>query len=194
MCAQEAAFEARGPGADQGDHAEGEPRGHLSGRLHSRSGSAQTRVHVQVCSTTHAFGPVRRRRSSRGSTWSLRSPGWMAVSAGLGRPPWVGGQVTTSLASSLFCRYWHRSLNPRKLVEVKFSHLSRNMTLQRTMKLYRLPDVSSTHPTLTSPLHNPPQRRLFLSPRASRRARRLRVCGQWRGATSARSQSCYRNS
>ncbi|XP_069770418.1 glycylpeptide N-tetradecanoyltransferase 2 isoform X6 [Narcine bancroftii] len=40
------------------------------------------------------------------------------------------------------CRYWHRSLNPRKLVEVKFSHLSRNMTLQRTMKLYRLPDSS----------------------------------------------------
>ncbi|XP_078185645.1 glycylpeptide N-tetradecanoyltransferase 2 isoform X5 [Callithrix jacchus] len=41
------------------------------------------------------------------------------------------------------CRYWHRSLNPRKLVEVKFSHLSRNMTLQRTMKLYRLPDSPS---------------------------------------------------
>ncbi|XP_028326106.1 glycylpeptide N-tetradecanoyltransferase 2 [Gouania willdenowi] len=42
------------------------------------------------------------------------------------------------------CRYWHRSLNPRKLVEVKFSHLSRNMTLQRTMKLYRLPDNTKT--------------------------------------------------
>ncbi|XP_050931890.1 glycylpeptide N-tetradecanoyltransferase 2 isoform X1 [Lates calcarifer] len=41
-------------------------------------------------------------------------------------------------------RYWHRSLNPRKLVEVKFSHLSRNMTLQRTMKLYRLPDSTKT--------------------------------------------------
>ncbi|XP_074834796.1 glycylpeptide N-tetradecanoyltransferase 1 isoform X3 [Carettochelys insculpta] len=38
------------------------------------------------------------------------------------------------------CRYWHRSLNPRKLIEVKFSHLSRNMTMQRTMKLYRLPE------------------------------------------------------
>lgn len=38
-------------------------------------------------------------------------------------------------------RYWHRSLNPRKLIEVKFSHLSRNMTMQRTMKLYRLPEV-----------------------------------------------------
>uniref|UniRef100_A0A8C5Y5J8 Glycylpeptide N-tetradecanoyltransferase n=1 Tax=Microcebus murinus TaxID=30608 RepID=A0A8C5Y5J8_MICMU len=36
------------------------------------------------------------------------------------------------------CRYWHRSLHPRKLIEVKFSHLSRNMTMQHTMKLYRL--------------------------------------------------------
>ncbi|XP_043923442.1 glycylpeptide N-tetradecanoyltransferase 2 isoform X2 [Protopterus annectens] len=42
------------------------------------------------------------------------------------------------------CRYWHRSLNPRKLVEVKFSHLSRNMTLQRTLKLYKIPDVPKT--------------------------------------------------
>uniref|UniRef100_A0A8V5H6R2 Glycylpeptide N-tetradecanoyltransferase n=1 Tax=Melopsittacus undulatus TaxID=13146 RepID=A0A8V5H6R2_MELUD len=41
------------------------------------------------------------------------------------------------------CRYWHRSLNPRKLIEVKFSHLSRNMTMQRTMKLYRLPEVGT---------------------------------------------------
>ncbi|XP_059414462.1 glycylpeptide N-tetradecanoyltransferase 1-like isoform X1 [Carassius carassius] len=42
------------------------------------------------------------------------------------------------------CRYWHRSLNPRKLIEVKFSHLSRNMTMQRTMKLYRLPEAPKT--------------------------------------------------
>ncbi|KAE8575361.1 hypothetical protein XENTR_v10003808 [Xenopus tropicalis] len=42
------------------------------------------------------------------------------------------------------CRYWHRSLNPRKLIEVKFSHLSRNMTMQRTMKLYRLPETPKT--------------------------------------------------
>ncbi|KAG9342828.1 hypothetical protein JZ751_015700, partial [Albula glossodonta] len=44
----------------------------------------------------------------------------------------------------IYDMYWHRSLNPRKLVEVKFSHLSRNMTLQRTMKLYRLPDTTKT--------------------------------------------------
>jgi len=38
------------------------------------------------------------------------------------------------------CRYWHRSLNPKKLIDVKFSHLKRNMTMQRTIKLYRLPE------------------------------------------------------
>nr|CAD7407252.1 unnamed protein product [Timema poppensis] len=41
-------------------------------------------------------------------------------------------------------RYWHRSLNPKKLIEVKFSHLSRNMTLQRTLKLYKLPEKTKT--------------------------------------------------
>ncbi|XP_050545821.1 glycylpeptide N-tetradecanoyltransferase 1 [Daktulosphaira vitifoliae] len=41
------------------------------------------------------------------------------------------------------CRYWHRSLNPKKLIDVKFSHLSRNMTMQRTLKLHKLPE--STH-------------------------------------------------
>lgn len=42
------------------------------------------------------------------------------------------------------CRYWHRSLNPKKLIEVKFSHLSRNMTMQRTLKLFKLPDTTKT--------------------------------------------------
>ncbi|KRY51777.1 Glycylpeptide N-tetradecanoyltransferase 2, partial [Trichinella britovi] len=37
------------------------------------------------------------------------------------------------------CRYWHRSLNPKKLIDVRFSQLGKNMTVQRTMKLYRLP-------------------------------------------------------
>lgn len=37
-------------------------------------------------------------------------------------------------------RYWHRSLNPKKLVEVGFSHLGPRMTLNRTIKLYKLPD------------------------------------------------------
>ncbi|GAB6030536.1 Glycylpeptide N-tetradecanoyltransferase 2 [Chamberlinius hualienensis] len=40
------------------------------------------------------------------------------------------------------CRYWHRSLNPRKLIDVKFSHLSNKMTMQRTIKLYKLPETT----------------------------------------------------
>ncbi|RWS11094.1 glycylpeptide N-tetradecanoyltransferase 2-like protein, partial [Dinothrombium tinctorium] len=42
------------------------------------------------------------------------------------------------------CRYWHRSLNPKKLIDVKFSHLSRNMNIQRTVKLYKLPENPKT--------------------------------------------------
>jgi glycylpeptide N-tetradecanoyltransferase len=41
------------------------------------------------------------------------------------------------------CRYWHRSLNPKKLIEVGFSRLSANMTMGRTIKFYKLPDAPS---------------------------------------------------
>ncbi|PHJ15983.1 myristoyl :protein n-myristoyltransferase, partial [Cystoisospora suis] len=36
------------------------------------------------------------------------------------------------------CRYWHRSLNPKKLIEVGFSGLSERMTISRSIKLYRV--------------------------------------------------------
>ena len=39
-----------------------------------------------------------------------------------------------------FFRYWHRSLNPKKLIDVKFSHLGRNMTMKRNLRLYKLPE------------------------------------------------------
>ena len=44
------------------------------------------------------------------------------------------------LTKLLLNRYWHRSLNPKKLIEIKFSHLTRNMTIQRILKLYKLPE------------------------------------------------------
>ena len=61
------------------------------------------------------------------------------------------------------CRYFHRSLNPKKLVETGFSHIGRNNTLARMIKLYMLPenpvtkgframkaaDVAAVHPLLT---------------------------------------------
>ena len=37
------------------------------------------------------------------------------------------------------CRYWHRSLQPKKLVEVGFSRVPHNSTLARLLKLYKLP-------------------------------------------------------
>lgn len=39
------------------------------------------------------------------------------------------------------CRYYHRSINPKKLVETGFSHLGKNMTVQRLQRIYKLPDV-----------------------------------------------------
>lgn len=40
-------------------------------------------------------------------------------------------------------RYYHRSLDPKKLIEVQFSRLSRNMTMARTIKLNKLPEVGA---------------------------------------------------
>lgn len=42
------------------------------------------------------------------------------------------------------CQYWHRSLNPKKLIAVGFSRLAPRMTMARTLKLYKLPDVPQT--------------------------------------------------
>ena len=53
---------------------------------------------------------------------------------------WIVSNSSSWVVQVATCRYWHRSINPKKLIEVKFSHLSRNMTMQRHLKLYRLPD------------------------------------------------------
>eukprot|EP00929_Paragymnodinium_shiwhaense_P051727 TRINITY_DN2598_c0_g1_i1.p1 TRINITY_DN2598_c0_g1~~TRINITY_DN2598_c0_g1_i1.p1 ORF type:complete len:475 (+),score=176.62 TRINITY_DN2598_c0_g1_i1:110-1534(+) len=38
------------------------------------------------------------------------------------------------------CRYFHRSLNPKKLIDVGFSRLGPRMTMSRTIKLYKVPE------------------------------------------------------
>ena len=66
------------------------------------------------------------------------------------------------------CRYYHRSLDPKKLIEVGFSRLGPRMTMARIQKLYRLPseiskiglrpmtpkDVESAHELLCYHLNN----------------------------------------
>ncbi|KAL4101832.1 hypothetical protein PRIC1_005580 [Phytophthora ramorum] len=42
------------------------------------------------------------------------------------------------------CRYFHRSLNPKKLIDVGFSRLAPRMTMTRTIKMYKLPDATTT--------------------------------------------------
>ncbi|CAL5224452.1 g7141 [Coccomyxa viridis] len=41
-------------------------------------------------------------------------------------------------------QYWHRSLNPKKLISVGFSRLAPRMTLARTLKLFKLPEEPQT--------------------------------------------------
>lgn len=41
------------------------------------------------------------------------------------------------------CRYFHRSINPKKLVEVQFSRVPPKMTMARLIKQYKLPNETS---------------------------------------------------
>lgn len=54
------------------------------------------------------------------------------------------------------CQYWHRSLNPKKLIDVGFSRLGARMTMSRTIKLYKLPDSTSTPGFRKMELHDVP--------------------------------------
>jgi glycylpeptide N-tetradecanoyltransferase len=44
----------------------------------------------------------------------------------------------------VYCSYYHRPLNPKKLLEVGFTQLRKNMTVARTIKLYSLPKFPQT--------------------------------------------------
>jgi glycylpeptide N-tetradecanoyltransferase len=42
------------------------------------------------------------------------------------------------------CRYYHRSINPKKLVDVGFSNLNARTTMARMIKLHKLPSAPQT--------------------------------------------------
>lgn len=54
------------------------------------------------------------------------------------------------------CQYWHRSLNPKKLIDVGFSRLGARMTMSRTIKLYKVPDSTVTPGFRQMELHDVP--------------------------------------
>lgn len=43
------------------------------------------------------------------------------------------------------CQYFHRNLDPKKLIEIGFSRLGDRMTMTRTIRLYALPEVCAYH-------------------------------------------------
>lgn len=49
----------------------------------------------------------------------------------------AGIQIPKPIAA---CKYFHRSLNPKKLIETGFSHLGKNTTLAKLIKKYALPE------------------------------------------------------
>ncbi|KAL2921511.1 Glycylpeptide N-tetradecanoyltransferase 1 [Bienertia sinuspersici] len=53
----------------------------------------------------------------------------------------AGVVIPTPIAT---CQYWHRSLNPKKLIDVGFSRLGPRMTMNRTIRLYKLPESPVT--------------------------------------------------
>ncbi|XP_051795838.1 glycylpeptide N-tetradecanoyltransferase 1-like isoform X2 [Acanthochromis polyacanthus] len=59
---------------------------------------------------------------------------------GLYQALYTAGTVLPTPISS--CRVWHRPLNPRKLMEVNYPGLRQKTTLQRALKLNRLPEVT----------------------------------------------------
>jgi len=59
-------------------------------------------------------------------------------------------------------RYWHRSINPKKLIEINFSRLNPRMTMARTIKLYKLPDDPATPGLRPMELRDVPQVTILL--------------------------------
>ena len=61
------------------------------------------------------------------------------------------------------CRYFHRSLNPRKLVDIGFSRVHQRMTVARMVRLFRLPpEVRTPNLRVMTPEDVPGARDLLL--------------------------------
>ena len=63
-----------------------------------------------------------------------RCDGWQAIYT-------AGVVIPTPIAATT---YWHRSLNPKKLVEVGFSSKPRDVPMARYIKSYKVPESTST--------------------------------------------------
>lgn len=71
------------------------------------------------------------------------------------------------------CQYYHRPLNPKKLIDIGFSHIPKHATLSMTIKLYRLPEVRDRGG------RDAAARCPLALTTADRRRRRRAACARW---------------
>ncbi|XP_071453218.1 glycylpeptide N-tetradecanoyltransferase 2 [Hetaerina americana] len=116
--------------------------GRLVGFISAIPASMKIYEHIQKMVEINFLCVHKKLRSKRVAPVLIREITRRVNLAGTFQAVYTAGVVLPKPVGS--CRYWHRSLNPKKLIEVKFSHLSRNMTMQRTLKLHKLPDQTRT--------------------------------------------------
>ncbi|KAI9484034.1 MAG: acyl-CoA N-acyltransferase [Benjaminiella poitrasii] len=80
---------------------------------------------------------------------------------GVFQATYTGGIVLPKPVST--CRYYHRSLNPKKLVECNFSRIPPRSTLSRMIKNYKLPENTSTVGLREMRAEDVPQVRVLLN-------------------------------
>jgi len=80
--------------------------------------------------------------------------------AGIFQAVYTAGVVLPVPVSS--CRYYHRSLNPKKLVDINFSRLHPRMTMARLIKLYKVPTELSLNLVPMQPQHVPSAHKLLM--------------------------------
>ncbi|XP_035469597.2 glycylpeptide N-tetradecanoyltransferase 1 isoform X2 [Scophthalmus maximus] len=91
---------------------------------------------------------IRRDFSPEYLQWALQPPNWQAhwhcgVRVDTNNKL-VGFIAAVPADVCAYETYWHRPLNPRKLMEVNYPGLRQNMNLQRALKFNRLPAVTKT--------------------------------------------------
>lgn len=61
---------------------------------------------------------------------------------GINKSIFISDHISTN--PTVKCQYYHRALNPRKLTETGFINTTKTLTLQRMIRLYSLPDKTTT--------------------------------------------------
>lgn len=99
----------------------------------------RVRKHVLRASEINYLCVHKRLRSKRLAPVLIKEVTRQCHLKGIFQAIYTAGVVLPTPISA--CRYYHRSLNVPKLVDVQFAYVGRNMTLARMIKLNKLPSI-----------------------------------------------------